>query len=512
MHAKNEVVRLITQALNDLGYKNAASTLEKDSGITLESESVGRFRQALLGGEWESAEKLMLSLDIPKNSLKTMSFLIRQQKYLELLESKQYKVALRVLRKEVSPTCPSPLMLHALSSLLMCVSSEDLHRYSQWDGAGGKSREDLLLFLQTFISAKCMIPEKRLQTLLDQAIQLQVSNCLYHNVHNEDVSLYVDHSCDRLLTSFYRSHFPCKTLHVLGEHSDEVWLLSFSNDGNYLASASKDSTAIIWSADDFSAVQYLLGHNDGISFLSWSPDDTWLLTGSNDKSLKIWNVKDGTCGHTFTRPHQEAITSCAWLPEGNKFVAGSADKSIVLWNIHGDVLFKWNVRATDLSVSLDGKSLYVISERRIRIFSLATKEEIDCIEESKSITSLHTAKDMRHILVNVLEVWFLSIYAVYSYKQEIHLWNVDEKELVRKYTGHKQERFVIRSCFGGMHQNFVLTGSEDAKIYVWHREQGTLLEVLEGHIGCVNGISWNAQRNIFASASDDHSIRIWGAA
>ncbi|KAJ3220286.1 hypothetical protein HDU67_003301 [Dinochytrium kinnereticum] len=317
-------------------------------------------------------------------------------------------------------------------------------------------------------------------------------NCLYHNVQNGDVSLYVDHSCDR-------SHFPGETLHVLEEHSDEVWFLSFSNAGRYLASASKDASAIIWSTDDFSPLHFLIGHGDAISFLSWNADDALLLTGSNDKTLKIWNTKDGSCGHTFSR-HQDFITSCAWLPEGNKFVSGSLDKTIILWHVNGDVLFKWSARATDLSVSIDGKMLFAISERRIRVFNLQSKEEVEYIEESKSITSLHAAKDSKHVLVNVSEI------------QEIHLWNVDEKELVRKYVGHKQERFVIRSCFGGIHQNFILSGSEDSKIYVWHREQGTLLEVLEGHTGCVNCISWNMQKNMFASASDDHTIRIWSAA
>lgn len=33
---------------------------------------------------------------------------------------------------------------------------------------------------------------------------------------------------------------------VLEAHGDEVWFLQFSHDGKYLASASKDCTAIIW--------------------------------------------------------------------------------------------------------------------------------------------------------------------------------------------------------------------------------------------------------------------------
>lgn len=53
----------------------------------------------------------------------------------------------------------------------------------------------------------------------------------------------------------------------------------------------------------------------------------------------------------------------------------------------------------------------------------------------------------------------------------------------------------------------------DGNVYVWHRDTGTLLEVLSGHgEGSVNSVAWHPRNErMFASCSDDHTIRIWEA-
>ena len=70
---------------------------------------------------------------------------------------------------------------------------------------------------------------------------------------------------------------------------------------------------------------------------------------------------------------------------------------------------------------------------------------------------------------------------------------------------------MIRSVFGGCNEAFVVSGSEDSQIYIWHRHNASLLEVLPGHSGTVNAVAWNPRDPyMLASASDDQTVRVWG--
>ena len=106
-------------------------------------------------------------------------------------------------------------------------------------------------------------------------------------------------------------------------------------------------------------------------------------------------------------------------------------------------------------------------------------------------------------------------------------------QLVRRFLGHQHEQHVLRSCFGGANGTWVVTGGEgmslifleishglnfyhspaDQLIYVWHRDTAEILETLEGHKhGSVNSVSWNpVDDGVFASCSDDGTIRVWEA-
>ncbi|KAJ7582958.1 WD40 repeat-like protein [Mycena floridula] len=533
---REEFIRLVIQSLRDVGYSQSAATLEAESGYTMEAHEVSEFRQYVLDGFWTKAEAALLRLGVDDEDVWEARFLIYQQKYLELLEAQKTTAALLVLRNELAPLNVDSDQLHSLSSLIMCSEPEDLRQRAGWEGVAGGSRQNLLDNLHRYIPSSVMIPQHRFAILLSQARSYQRQRCVFHNtpLSTSSFSLYTDHQCDR-------GGFPNMTTIILEGHKDEVWNIEWSHDGVYLASASKDKTAIIWKIgpDGESSSEFLTlrDHPYAVGCIAWSKDDSIILT-SAENHIKVWNAKTGVCLREIEQ-HSETVTALAWLPDGSGFISAALDRKILVWDPDGKQMGTWGltaIRITDLAVTPDltrlvtvgmdyvasgldapssqssrrssssgtstgeatGSSAMIARNNHMIVYDFATKQIQTSIPLDDELTSVKVSRDSQFALVN-------------NAPHEIHLWDLQLGKLVRKYTGQRQGHHVIRSCFGGVDGNFVVSGSEDRNVYVWDRDTGTLLEVLSGHgEGSVNSVAWNPRNmRMFASCSDDNTIRIW---
>ncbi|KAF8350519.1 WD40 repeat-like protein [Amanita rubescens] len=541
---REEFVRLVIQSLREVGYFESAATLETESGYSMETQEVSQFKQYILHGHWPKAEAALTRLGVnDEASLLEARFLISEQKYLELLESNRTTAALYVLRNELAPLEIDSDHLHLLSSLIMCSDPQDLRQKMGWDGALGNSRQHLLNNLHRYIPSSVMIPQRRLSTIIQQARLHQRSRCVYHNLPSNSIafSLYTDHQCNK-------SAFPRITTTILDGHTDEVWNIEWSHDGGYLASASKDKSVIIWrvtytgldpSSHDWVMHLKLKDHPYPVGCLAWSIDDSLLLTGA-EHFIKIWNTKTGVCLRTLEE-HSEPVTALAWLPDGSGFISGSLDRKVNQWDADGKLKESWGTtatRVTDLAITPDLTRLVTIgmhhqsssepsppsrtppgdhqmyaggaataaassmtppnrnTNNRLIVYDLASKQVIASVRMEGELTSVKISQNSQFALIN-------------HAPDEIHLWDLKAGRLARKFAGQSQDKHVIRSCFGGVDGCFIVSGN--GKVYVWHRDTGALLEALPGHgEGSVNSVAWNPRHErMFASCSDDNTIRIW---
>lgn len=127
-------------------------------------------------------------------------------------------------------------------------------------------------------------------------------------------------------------------------HDDAVTSVSFSPDGQTIATASYDNTVKIWSQNGL-LLQTLKGHSDRVTSVSFSSNGNLIATASYDKTVKLWS-RDGKLLQTL-KGHKDRVTSVTFSPSGNEVATASEDKIAIVWNLYLENLDQLLVHTCD---------------------------------------------------------------------------------------------------------------------------------------------------------------------
>lgn len=129
--------------------------------------------------------------------------------------------------------------------------------------------------------------------------------------------------------------FDIPTKEIVGRvqgHTDTIYCVAMTPDGNYLATGSYDRSVVLWDWRQKKVVRTFAGHNGAINDLDFDPTGKVLATACADQTVKLWGVHDGQRLDTLGQPEGEMLC-VRFTPDGDHILASGADRQLRLWQI-----------------------------------------------------------------------------------------------------------------------------------------------------------------------------------
>jgi len=296
---------------------------------------------------------------------------------------------------------------------------------------------------------------------------------------------------------------PHVTLLTYTGHSDRIYTLEWSPDGQRIASSSLDETVQVWDAMTGKNIFTYRGQSLQAPAFAWSPDGKCIASTSGllAESIQVWDAATGSnsAGHARYDGHTERVLAIAWSPDGRYIASASEDATVQVWDVvSGRSVYTY--RGHTLSVkavawSPDGLRIASGSEdKTVQVWDAtrggnilayyAHRDKVNALAWSRGGTHIATASD----------------------DGTVQLWDAATGRRSYSYTGHIGGVIAVAWSPDGIR---MASGGLDETVQVWNAITGSVISTHRGHTDWVGAVAWSPDGRCTASGSWDKTVRVW---
>ncbi|KAJ5556405.1 hypothetical protein N7494_000320 [Penicillium frequentans] len=352
-----------------------------------------------------------------------------------------------------------------------------------------------------------------------------------------------------------------KAVASLDSHVSLVRSLSFSPSENALLSASRDKTVIIWDAKTWKT-RRIIPVLESVEAASFIADSGLCVIGGENGKLRVWDCNRGSevTEEQEAGEEYESIISIQYLPGLPYVMTVHADQTIRLHSIQPLSDYKPGSDLPPLTITrrISGNDDEIIdlafvgpdrsmlalatNTESIRVVSVAPSEDRPSAEGEQffgaDIAHLEGHED---IIIAIDVDWSGHWLATAAKDNTARLWRLDPKNssytCFATFTGHAESLGAIAlprtppQTSSGAYKDplshppaFMITGSQDRTLKRW--DTGRLSPLKAGsdkthspkaiytrkaHEKDINALDIDSTGTLFASASQDRTVKIWDA-
>ncbi len=334
------------------------------------------------------------------------------------------------------------------------------------------SNWDTLASNVTDLKYEWTVPDLESEDCLVRGIQLWPNNIgrTLNLVHPDAVNTaFFDHvdgskaitSCDDGGVRLWNTNTG-KLVRLFEKHTKEVNYAAFSPDDSKIASASNDTSVILWdSNDETNPLKVVDNHNDVIRSVNFNPNGTEIISVDKSGVCKIFDVETGNELHSFSPDGTKPLWFADYHPLGNYYLTGGNGGSVKVWEVTTNNFvkeFKIAGWVSQFAINSDGSRLLIVD-----------------------------------ILSKEITVWD---------------FNTNTKLFTLKHNSQSNRPLNSGSFnnFGG--NEYILTSGDDYTAIMWNSD-GDSINVYKEHTNSVRTANFNFDGQRVITSSWDKTAKIW---
>jgi WD40 repeat protein len=189
------------------------------------------------------------------------------------------------------------------------------------------------LFVATGEGVVLKVDLKRLNSIAQTQPSEKSARCI--SIHRKRREIAVGYS-DQIIRIFDLDDLKLKKEWTA--HTNSVFTVRYSPDGNFLFSGSRDARLKVWDVKtDYIQASEVVAHLYAINHLDFSPDGKHFVTCSMDKSIKVWSTEELKLLKVIDKSrhagHGTSVNKVLWTSHHDQLLSASDDRTISTWNI-----------------------------------------------------------------------------------------------------------------------------------------------------------------------------------
>ena len=301
----------------------------------------------------------------------------------------------------------------------------------------------------------------------------QRSNIIAFGIQNEAVTKIIQFNKDSKVDKYgiHELRHPFALSYTMGNTTNEITCLEWSNDGNCILTAVENGEIRLWSNNGLLKNVFNF-HRVPIISIKWNYDDTLFLSMDIENVVILWNAINGTVIQHF---------------ELTKSNSGNIETS------YNNVSAKNHNTSRSSNIDMDSSSSN---------YGVSTSNS-NTINNNENVTMVRDNK----VAVNGTEIAWVDKdkFVLPASNGKLNVYSIESKKPIGKLIGHEQ---VISDIKFNDSNKLLATSSDDLSIRVWHGSSSNSSHIFYGHTQDIISIEW-INDNLIISCSLDGTIRIW---